>query len=293
MKRRKILKVLAYLVCSLLLASVLVVWRFPYHTLELKLEALASEHLGVELAISDLSYSFPLGLKSPRCLIRPSAPESSPPIELTHVYLSLRVLALLKKAVSVKVGAMAYGGSLEADLVLRNPNKLRNRHVRMNWQSIQLERHPALPQLLGRRITGEISGTLQLDGSGDEIAAYNGTGKLQLVKGSSEVKSPYLKVNTVDDLQVDADIMLHGERLEIVSCQFKARGLRGSLVGVVKLRSTLSESELDLRGRGKMDATFVDPTDPTGRAAYALLKQNRLLPFHLRGTAKSPDLRLF
>lgn len=293
MKRRNVLKILAYLVASLLLAGVLIIWRFPYHTLELKLEALASEQFGVELAISELSYSFPLGLKSPRCLIRPSALESLPPIEFTHLYLSLRGLAPLKRAVSFKVGATAYGGSLEADLVFRNPNKVRNRQVRVNWQSIRLERYPSLYLLLGRRITGEISGTLQLDGSGDQIADYNGTGKLQLVKGSSEVKSPYLKATTMDDLQVNAAIELHGKRLEIVSCKFKARGLQGSLVGVVKLQSTLSESELDLRGRGRMDTALVDRTSATGRAAYVLLKQNKLLPFHLRGTPNAPDLRLF
>jgi type II secretion system protein N len=293
MKRLLNKKVIGYLLWAMLLTIVLVIWRFPYESLQEKLEAVAGASLGLQFDLADMSLTIPPGLKFAKCTIRSMDTESKPLFEVTKVRARFKLLSLLKGNLAFTVRSEAYGGSLSGDFRLAPIRNFKNYRIQVRAQTVRLEDQSGISLLLGRPLEGKISGEIELEGIVGDLVNAAGGGNFKLVDGSCPIDSPYLKVKTLEGLEVSAAIELSGGSFKISDCQFSGKGFKGALNGEVRLQPGLTSSVLNLAGQGQVEAELIDLPADKHRVAEAVLNRGKPLPFRVRGTIAEPRLQLF
>jgi type II secretion system protein N len=293
MKRLLNKKVIGYFLWAMILTIVLVVWRFPYESLQEKLEAVAGASLGLQFDLADMSLTIPPGLKFAKCTIRSMDVESRSLFEVTKVHTRFKLLPLLKGTLAFTFHSEAYGGSLSGDFRLAPIHNFKNYRIQVRAQKVRLEDQSGISLLLGRPLEGKISGEIELEGAVGDLVTAAGGGNFKLVDGSCPIDSPYLKVKTLEGLEVSAALELSGGSFKISDCQFSGKGFQGALKGEVRLQPGLTSSVLNLAGQGQVEAQMIDlPADNRG-VAEAFLNRGKPLPFHVRGTIAEPRLQLF
>ena len=293
MKRIVTKRALGYFLWGCVFAGILIVWKFPYQSLQERLVAIASAQLGVKFEITDMSPSLPFGLKLAKCAVRTMEPESKPFFEANQVRLRFKVLPLLGGRLAFTLRSQAYGGTLSGDVRLTPFYDVRNYQLRVRGQEIQLEGQSSVSTLLGRQVSGKISGDINLKGPLGDLVNASGGGEFQLEDGSCPIDSAYLRIRTLEGLEVSATIALSGGSLEITECEFKGQGFQGTVSGKVMLQPRLSGSTLNLAGEGQLDADMVNLPADKRRVAAAFLNRGKPLPFKVRGTVAEPEFRLF
>jgi type II secretion system protein N len=292
MKRVMTKRAVGYFLWGLVFAGILIVWKFPYQSLQERLVATASTQLGVQFEITDMSPAFPFGLKLTKCAVRTLEPESKPFFEANQVRLRFKVLQLLRGSLAFTLRSQAYGGTLSGDVRLTPFYDVRNYQLRVRGQEIQLKGHSVSP-LFGRQVSGKISGDINLKGPLGDLIRASGGGEFQLEEGSCPIDSAYLRIRTLEGLEVYATMALSDGSLEITDCEFKGQGFQGTVSGKVMLQPRLSGSILNLAGEGQLDSDMINLPADKRRAAAAFLNRGKPLPFKVRGTIEVPQLSLF
>ena len=293
MKRVLTKKAIGYFLWAMVLTMVLIIWRFPYESLQDKLEALASTSLGLQFDLTDMSLTIPPGLKFAKCTVRSMDMGSKPLFEATKVHTRFKLLPLLKGNLAFTVRSKAYGGSLSGDFRLAPIHNFQSYRMRVRAETVRLEDQSGISLLLGRPLAGEISGEVELEGVVGDLVNAAGDGNFKLVDGSFPIDSPYLKAKTLEGLVVSATIELSGGSFKISDCQFKGKGFQGTLTGEVRLQPGLTNSVLNLAGRGQVEAEMINLPADKRRVAEAFLNRDKPLPFQVRGTIAEPRLVLF
>lgn len=289
--RGNLLRVTAYLLYALILGGILLVWKFPYSSLEKRLEAEASGALGgMRVELSGVSPAFPLGLRVSRCALRTWETGREPVFDMTQAYFRLRILPLLRGALGVTVQGRAYGGTLSGE-GSRSPG--RSYQLKAALQSLRLGEYPGMAQLFGREVSGIFSGEFELAGPMGDTVKSTGGGKIQLREGSWPVESPYLKIKSLDGMELQATVKLGKGTLTVEGCDFKAAGIQGTLKGSVNLATTWSESALELAGEGQVDGSILNLEPAVAARVQPLLQQGKPIPFHIGGTVAAPQLSVF
>jgi type II secretion system protein N len=293
MKRFLNKKVIGYFFWAVVLTMVLVIWRFPYESLQKKLEAVAGASLGLKFDLTDMSLTIPPGLKFAKCTVRSMDMGSKSLFEATKVHTRFKLLPLLKGNLAFTLRSKAYGGSLSGDFRLAPIRNFQNYRMRVWAETVRLEDRSGISLLLGRPLEGEISGKIEMEGVVGDLVNAAGGGNIKLVDGSCPIDSPYLKVKTLEGLEVSATIELSGGSFKISDCQFKGKGFQGTLTGEVRLQPGLTNSVLNLAGRGQVEAEMINLPADKRRVAEAFLNRDKPLPFQVRGTVAEPKLQLF
>ena len=293
MKRVLTKKVLGYFLWAMVLTMVLVIWRFPYESLQEKLEAVASASLGLQFDLTDMSFTIPPGLKFSKCTVRSMDIGSKSLFEATKVHTRFKLLPLLKGNLVFSLRSKAYGGSLSGDFRLAPIHNFQNYRMRVWAETVRLEDQSGISLLLGRPLEGEISGEIELEGVVGDLINAAGGGNVKLVDGSCPIDFPYLKAKTLEGLEVSATIELSGGSFKISDCQFNGKGFQGTLTGDVRLQPGLTNSVLNLAGRGQVEAEMINLPADKRRVAEAFLNRGKPLPFQVRGTIGEPRLQLF
>jgi type II secretion system protein N len=293
MKRFLTKKVIGYFLWAMVLTMILVIWRFPYESLQEKLEAVASASLGFKFELTEMSLTIPPGLKFAKCTVRSMDLGNKSLFEATKVHTRFKLLSLLKGDLAFNVRSQAYGGLLSGDFRLAPIHNFQNYRMRVWAQTVRLEGQSGISLLLGRPLEGEISGEIELEGVVGDVVNSAGGGNFKLVNGSCPIDSPYLKAKTLEGLEVSATIALADGNFKINDCQFSGKGFQGTLTGEVRLQPGLSSSVLNLTGRGQLEAELINLPADKARVAEAFLNRGKPLPFKVRGTIAQPELRLF
>lgn len=293
MKRVLTKKVIGYFLWGLILATILIVWKFPYGSLQKRLDAVARTRLGLRFEVTDASPTLPPGLKLAKCTVRSIQPGSKPFLAATQVYVRFKLLPLLKGDLALALRSKVYGGSLRGDVRLAPFYDMRQYRLRLRGETLRLDEQADISALLGRQLSGQISGDLELQGDLGDIVNATGGGELQLVDGSCPIDSPYLTTKFLEGLEVSTAFTLSDGILKVSSCQFEGSGLEGTLSGEIKLQSRLTGSILNLVGKGQVDPALVNLPPDKRRVAEAFLNRGKQLPFKVQGTLEAPQLRLF
>ena len=293
MRRVLTKRVIGYSLWAVVLTVVLVIWRFPYESLQEKLEAVASASLGFKFDLTDMSFTLPPGLKFAKCTVRSMDPANKSLFEATKVHSRFKLLQLLKGNLAFTVRSQAYGGSLSGDFRLAPIHNFKNYRMRVWAKKVSLESQSGLSLLIQRPLEGEISGEIELEGVVGDLENAAGGGNLRLTDGSCPIDTPYLKAKTLEGLEVVATVELSGGNLKISECKFNGKGFEGTLTGEVRLQPRLSGSVLNLAGRGQVEAQLINIPADKGRVAEAFLNRGKPLPFKVRGTVAEPRLQLF
>lgn len=292
MKRVVTKRAVAYVLWGIVFAGILIVWKFPYQRLQERLVATAGAQLGVRFEITDMSPALPFGLKAAKCIVKKGEPASKPFFEANQVRMRFKILQLLKGSLAFTLHGQAYGGTLSGDVRLTPFYDARNYQLRVRGQEIKLQGH-SVSALLGRQVSGKMSGEINLKGPLGDLVKASGDGEFQLKEGSFPIDSTYLRISTLEELEVFATMELSGGSLEITECAFKGQGFQGTVRGKVRLQPQLSGSILDLVGEGQLDSDMVNLPADKRQVAAAFLDRGRPLPFRVQGTVAQPELRLF
>ncbi len=292
-KRAATLKWLAYLLFILTLSGVLIFFKFPYKSIQSKLEASIAERWDLNLNVKDLRPALPPKLSFTRFSIRSPDHGGVSVFHATEGYLRPRLLPLFWGKLAATIHVEAYGGFLDGGITLKPFYDVRNYSLKARWQSIHLEEHPGLLFFLERQLSGKLSGELELDGPLKELYSATGIGTLELTEATCPIEHPYFKVKNVEGLEVTASLKLNSGEVEIENSRFQARGINGTLSGIVQLQPRLFESVLDLAGQCKIDPALLNLTGGSNSGLLALLNENTPLPFHIRGTVTAPRLSIF
>ena len=286
-------RALGYFLWGLIFAGILIVWKFPYQSLQERLVAIAGAQLGVKFEITDISPTLPFGLKLAKCAVRTMEPKSKPFFEANQVRLRFKVLPLLRGRLAFTLRSQAHGGTLSGDVHLTPFYDVRNYQLRVRGQEIRLEGQSSVSTLFGRQVSGKISGDINLKGPLGDLVNASGGGEFQLEEGSFPIDSAYLSTRTLEGLEVSATIELSGGSLEIAKCEFEGQGFQGTVSGKVVLQPRLSASTLNLAGEGRLDSDMVNLPADKRQVAAAFLNRGKPLPFKVRGTVAQPELQLF
>jgi type II secretion system protein N len=286
-------KAAVYVLYALLFAGALLLWRFPYQSLEQWVEAAVRAHVHLRLDLAGVSPTLPPGLKSPRLLLRSLNSGGEPVFEAAEPRVHPLLLPLARGRAGLAFHALAYGGAITGEVFLEPFSGPGHCRLRLNWHAVELQQHPGLSRRFGPELAGKIHGELLLGGCLEDPTGLSGSGELNLKEGNWAGRSGYLSDRTIADLDVSIAVQLHGGILTLSQCRFSARGLEGSLSGTVKLEPRLTESALDVTGVSRVDRTLVNRAALTGTGLGAVLEQNKPIPFHLGGTLGTPRLRLF
>ena len=289
MKRVVTKRALGYFLWGLVFAGVLIVWKFPYQSLQERLVAIASAQLGVKFEITDMSPSFPFGLKLAKCAVRTMEPESKPFFEANQVRLRFKVLPLLRGSLAFTLRSQAYGGTLSGDVRLTPFYDVRQYQLRVRGQRVELEGPSSISTLLGRQVSGKISGDINLKGPLGDLVNASGGGELKLEEGSCPIDSAYLRTRTLEGLEVSATIELSGGSLEITECEFKGQGFQGTVSGKVMLQPRLAGSTLNLAGEGQLDGDMVNLPADKRRVAAAFLNRGKPLLLRCEAPWRNPS----
>jgi type II secretion system protein N len=283
----------AYLLYALILGVILLVWKFPYGSLQQRLEGAAGRALGgARVEMREVSPAFPFGLKVSRVVVRTWEAGREPVFDMTQGYLRFRILPLLRGAVGVVVEGRAYGGTVSGGGSW-SLGQDRAYQLQAVLQSLRLGEHPGIAQLFGRHVSGTVSGEVQMSGPTGDKMKSGGGGKIQLRQGSWPVESPYLKIKSLDEMELNATVKLGEGTLTVEGCDLKATGIQGTLKGSVSLATTWSESILELAGEGQVDGAILNLEPAVAARIQPLLQQGKPIPFHIRGTLGAPQLSIF
>jgi type II secretion system protein N len=293
MERALTKKVVGYLLWALVLAGLLIGWKFPYGSVRQRLDAAAREQLGLRFEITDVSFTLPPSVKLEKCTVRSTAPGSKVFLAATELYLRLKLLPLLKGSLALALRSQIYGGVLEGDIRLKPIYDVRQYQLRLRGQGLRLDDQTDISALLNRQLSGKISGDLEFQGDFGDIFNSTGGGKLQLEEGGCPIDSPYLTTKFLEGLEISTAFTLSGGTLTIETCQFKGSGFQGSLNGEVNLQPRLPDSTLKLEGKSQIDPGMVNLPPDKRRVAAAFLDRGNPVPFKVRGTIEAPQLRLF
>jgi hypothetical protein len=120
-----------------------------------------------------------------------------------------------------------------------------------------------------------------------------GKGELVLEGGSCPIDFPHLRLKKIDGIEANAVLSLEDGRLQISECQFSSQAVQGMMKGVMGLQPVLSESTLDLKGQGQVDASLITMPSSAGRGQPGVFDKNKPIPFRIRGTIAEPLLGIF
>ena len=157
-KRKLALKITAYVLYGFMLAVVLILGRFPYSRLIQRIEATANERFGLKMEMADASPAFPLGVKLNKFAIGLPEFGNQRLIEASQVYVRPLFLSFLSGKLAFHFSIRAYSGSFKGNLRLARFYDVRSYQLKVRFQEFRLEENPAVSELLGRQISGRISG---------------------------------------------------------------------------------------------------------------------------------------
>jgi type II secretion system protein N len=200
------------------------------------------------------------------------------------------IWSLVKGSGRYSFTCQAYGGEVKGWLQFRHKPPFQ---TEMEVHDIRIGGHTYLEELAGRRIEGNLSGTLYFTGQPNNLLGGNGKANLRLLDGAIELLLPLLELDSIAFDEISVDMMLRKSVVTIARCELSSSQLEGSLSGDIRLRKQIERSAINLKGEIKPFASFFTSTE--GRSGTMNLLKKRLtsgaLRFVIRGTLREPKIR--
>ena len=158
-----------------------------------------------------------------------------------------------------------------------------------------MDQIPNLQELIGRKITGLLSGAVNY--SGQYHLPLDGAGDADLTMANGEVQLfapiPFLDIDQLVFEKMTISIALKKRLLRLTQLNFEGDQLQGSLTGTIRLRDQLSKSRLDLKGKVSLSGDLTESLSEESAAAN-LIRQRMTrgaLSFAVYGTLEDPKIR--
>lgn len=187
----------------------------------------------------------------------------------------------------------AYGGDIKGCVQFRQNAMTLPFHTEIEVKGMQVGGYEYLEDLAGRRIQGNLSGTLHYNGQRKNLMSGDGGANLRLFDGAIEILLPLLGLDSIAFNEIVIDMVLRKRMINIARCELSGDQLKGKLSGKIRLRKQLTRSALDLKGELEPFAAFFSSAEGTSGAMNILKKRLKrgALNFVIRGTLSEPKVR--
>jgi type II secretion system protein N len=203
--------------------------------------------------------------------------------------------SLLKNSLKWHVDCDAYGGKIKGTIHFKERQTSSPFDSVVRLRGINLDQIPNLQELIGRKITGLLSGTVNY--SGQYNLPLDGAGDADLTMANGEVQLfapiPFLDIGQLAFEKMAISLALKKRLLRLTQLNFEGEQLQGSLTGTIRLSDQLSKSRLDLKGKVSLSGDLTESL--SGESAAANLIRQRMtrgaLSFAVYGTLEDPKIR--
>ncbi|NOQ46482.1 MAG: type II secretion system protein GspN [Desulfobulbaceae bacterium] len=160
-----------------------------------------------------------------------------------------------------------------------------------HFEELKIEQWQELPQMLQRRITGNLSGRFTYTGPWRSPVQGVLKSDLLLEKGRITFQQPVLGLEHLDYVRISTACMLEEGKFFFEQGRMDAKSLAGDFEGTVQPATDLLESVLELQGslepRPELFAGITD--EMTAELIRSQLKEGHL-PFTVRGSLREPGI---
>jgi type II secretion system protein N len=283
--RSRLKNILGCALYCAVLALALFVWKFPYPSLGPWIERQVRERTGQDCAIDGLHAEFPTRLVADRLTVR--TPRGETALVADNVAVAVHPWPILLGNLAADFQTDVCDGSVQGSFTLDWLPRPANFGLDLTLAGIKLERSPALTQAIGAKVSGVLAGSAELTGRIGAPVETAGPIRLSLKNGQIPLDSQLLRLRELTQGRIETSLRLSRASLKIESCQFEARGLKGSLTGAVELKPAILQSILSVSGSAAYDPDYFNPLgegDPSARQPVL----SKTLPFKIAGPASAP-----
>ncbi len=288
-------KWIGYTLYGILLAVILLYYRFPGDAFEDYLQKILS---GVDsnllLSFDSLSPSFPPGL----ILLRPqiSRRDSPDKVIFTADTLSMRpgIWSLMKMDPVYLFDCKAYDGDMSGYIKIKNKETGTTVNASIVIKDIHLTDNSQLPDIIRRNLSGMLNGTISYSSGGGSPAGGTGEASLLISRGSFALTPPILRLKAIDFNEISLKMNLNNKRLKLEGADLRGRNLLGKASGSIFLSEDLLSSRLDLKCEIEPLANMFKNIPNSEEAAGAFKKALKAgkLTFLILDTIKEPRIQL-
>jgi len=209
------------------------------------------------LAIDELSYSFPSGVKFKNLSFSKYAGDMRVEfLKAEELKIRQSIFSLILGRLNVRIKGKLYNGYASGSFKVKDKKK----KINIVFEDLQIGEYTPLKELLGNQVTGKLDGQLVLDGDINNLRETLGNMELKIsnfyLPGSDLmrfVKIPELKVQSLQ-----GNFKLENGRFIIENVNLQGGDIEGSISGDVVLRYPLATSLLNLTMRIKFSDSMYE-----------------------------------
>ncbi len=191
-----------------------------------------------------------------------------------------------------QVEGKAYGGTLSSRVEIGAADNRRQIQAETTLSAIGIKNIDALNRLMGRKISGTLSGSIVFDGRRENSRTMDA--KLTLSDCQVEALYPLLDIKQLEFEYIQTDLSLSGTQVRIKNCDFKGPQINGRFTGSIVIRQPAGKSALNLAGRLIPQGAFSASLNKILRLAVSGSNPagDQGIPVRIAGTLEQPTFSL-
>jgi len=243
----------------------------------------------ISLSIADAKPSFPPGIRLDRLVI--SSAEADKLLEIDYTKVSPALLSLAEDQTRYRFKGTMLSGHFSGTAAIGDESDNRSLQIEAEFSGLQISELPALLAYAKRRIAGSLEGSIIHANTG---SAGSTQIRILLTDGSLELLAPIPEMNRIPFETIEIELSITKDRVQVRKCAMSGGYVEGDLKGMVRLRTPLQNSTINLRGRIKPQAEIISALRenlPPALLPKRLTDQNGF-PITLDGTLENPGFKL-
>jgi len=237
-------KWLFYIVYTLVAMGFFFYFLFPSETIKGAVSTYLLKTIpGYQIQIHGLQPVLPLGLGFDSVTVLKSHNLWA---QIDRLNVNPRLSTLLSSKKIVNFRGKAYQGTLRGHIDINETDKSNQTDIFLELTDIQLADIMQLQERLGRKLSGFLSGDVDLrDNNGPSRSIK---GKLDLTDVRFELSNPIINIQEVALNIVEAEFNINKQVFSLKRLEAKGGQVEGSLTGTVMIRKPMGKSRINLRG---------------------------------------------
>ena len=283
-----------YILYGIFLTTGLLYYRFPSDTIKTYLEsAVFRANPRIILSMKGLRPGFPPRVDLENVTISLKETPQKPLVRAKDMAIMPAVGSFLSGTYEYHVDAHAYQGDIKGRVCFERHDMKSPFKASVTLKGIQVGRHPHLPPLVGRDVSGVLEGQIDYAGQRDRLIKGAGQGTLVISDGRVELLQPVLGLTSLDFNRLSMKMVLKDRKIALTDVELEGGAVKGELSGTITLRSDFWRSRLDLKGTmeplGGILGNIKADASALRFLRQGLKKLNR--SFVIRGTFRDPEFK--
>ncbi|MBW1779160.1 MAG: type II secretion system protein GspN [Deltaproteobacteria bacterium] len=242
-------KWIGYVLYGLFLTTGLLYYRFPADTIRVYMESsMARANPRILVSLKGLRPGFPPGVDLEGARISLKETPQKPLLRAKKIAITPDVWSFVSGISEYYFDARAYQGDIKGRVRFDRHNVKAPFAASVLLKGIHVGRHPYLPPLVGRDVSGVLEGKIDYTGQRNRFIDGTGHGTLVISDGRVQLLQPILGLDALNFDRLSVKMALKDRKVALTRLELEGPAVKGELSGTIFLKSNVSRSRLDLRG---------------------------------------------